>query len=124
MNVAGRKVGPGEIERALMAHPLVLEAAAIGVPDPIKGEAIMAFVVTKPGATVTQGVLDELAAAVVENLGPVFRPRAIQVVPALPKTQSGKVVRRLIRQSYLGEELADVAAVGDPSALDSFRRLH
>jgi acetyl-CoA synthetase len=117
MNVAGRKVGPGEIERALMAHPSVLEAAAIGVPDEIKGEAIVAFVVAKPGCN-----LEELAACVAADLGPAFRPRAIEVVPELPKTQSGKVVRRLIRQRYLGEPLGDLSTLGDPAALESFGR--
>jgi acetyl-CoA synthetase len=121
MKVAGRKVGPGEVERALMAHPLVLEAAAIGVPDEIKGEAIVAFVVTKPGAAVTPAALESMAACVDENLGPAFRPRAIEVVAELPKTQSGKVVRRLIRQSYLGEPLGDTSTLPDPSALASFR---
>jgi acetyl-CoA synthetase len=122
MKVAGRKVGPGEVELALMAHPLVSEAAAIGVPDEIKGEAIVAFVVTKPGAAITAGVIEEFAASVAANLGPAFRPRAIEVVPALPKTQSGKVVRRLIRQSYLGEPLGDLSTVAESAALDSFGR--
>jgi acetyl-CoA synthetase len=121
MKVAGRKVGPGEIERALMAHPSVLEAAAIGVPDEVKGEAIIAFVVAKPGAAIAAGVLEEMAGCVAENLGPAFRPRTIEVVAALPKTQSGKVVRRLIRQSYLGEPLGDGSTLADPSALESFR---
>ncbi len=120
MNVAGRKVGPGEIERALLAHPLVLEAAAIGVPDQIKGEAIVAFVVVEAGAAITAGVLEEMAGCVAGDLGPAFRPRAIEVVAALPKTQSGKVVRRLIRQSYLGEPLGDGSTLADPSALEGF----
>ena len=120
MNVAGRKVGPGEIERALLAHPLVLEAAAIGVPDQIKGEAIVAFVVAQTGAAITADVLEEIAECVAGDLGPAFRPRAIEVVAALPKTQSGKVVRRLIRQSYLGEPLGDVSTLADQSALEDF----
>ena len=121
MNVAGRKVGPGEIERALMRHPLVLEAAAIGVPDAVKGEAIVAFVVAQPVAAITAGVLEDIAGCVAANLGPAFRPRAIEVVAALPKTQSGKVVRRLIRQGYLGEPLGDVSTLADPPALETFR---
>jgi acetyl-CoA synthetase len=121
MNVAGRKIGPGDIERALMEHPFVAEAAAIGIPDEIKGEAVVAFVVVKPGVAMAEGVLDEMASCVTANLGPAFSPRAIEVVAELPKTLSGKVVRRLIRQSYLGEPLGDLSTLANPSALESFR---
>jgi acetyl-CoA synthetase len=120
MNVAGRKVGPAEIEDALMEHPLVSEAAVIGVPDELTGEAIVAFVVPNSGAAIPAEVLDEIAAHVVESLGPTFRPRAIQAVAELPKTQSGKVVRRLIRQSYLGEPAGDLSTVENAKALDAF----
>lgn len=117
MNVAGRKVGPAEVEDALMEHPAVSEAAVIGVPDALKGEAIVAFVVLK------QAVLpDELPAHLVRTLGPTFRPLAVEAVPELPKTQSGKIVRRLIRRQYLGEALGDTSTVQNPAALDSFRR--
>jgi acetyl-CoA synthetase len=114
MNVAGRKVGPAEVEDALMEHPAVSEAAVIGVPDEIKGEAIVAFVVlTAPVETA------ELIAHVATTLGPAFRPRAIEAVPELPKTQSGKIVRRLMRQQYLGEPLGDTSTVQNPAALNN-----
>ena len=114
MNVAGRKVGPAEVEEAMMQHPGVAEAAVIGVPDELKGEAIVGFVVAKPGASVDPlGV----CATVVEVLGPTFRPREVMVIPELPKTQSGKIVRRLIRQKYIGEPLGDLSTVANPGAL-------
>jgi acetyl-CoA synthetase len=119
MNVAGRKVGPAEVEDALMRHPAVSEAAVIGVPDELTGEAIVAFVVPEAGAQVTPAVL---SAHIVETLGAVFRPRAVVTVAELPKTQSGKIVRRLIRQKYLGEAPGDVSTVQNPSALDAFER--
>lgn len=122
MNVAGRKVGPAEVEDALMQHAAVAEAVVIGVPDAIKGEGIVGFVVPKRGVEVTQALLDELAAQAVEALGPTFRPNALYAVPELPKTQSGKVVRRLIRQKYLGEELDDLSTVQNPEALAAFAR--
>jgi acetyl-CoA synthetase len=115
MNVAGRKVGPAEVEQALIEHPAVSEAAVIGVPDELTGEAIVAFVVARPGVQATS---DELSAHLVNLLGPTFRPRDVCVVPALPKTQSGKIVRRLIRKQYLGEALGDTSTVENPSALE------
>jgi acetyl-CoA synthetase len=114
MNVAGRKVGPAEVEEAIMQHPGVAEAAVIGVPDDVKGEAIVGFAVPKPGAQLDPAAV---SATVVEVLGPTFRPRAIVVVPELPKTQSGKIVRRLIRQKYLGEPLGDLSTVANPWAI-------
>ncbi|MBZ5724086.1 MAG: AMP-binding protein [Acidobacteriia bacterium] len=114
MNVAGRKVGPAEVEEAMMQHPGVAEAAVIGVPDELKGEAIVGYVVARPGAVVDAAAV---SATVVEVLGPTFRPRAVMVVAELPKTQSGKIVRRLIRQSYLGEPLGDLSTVANPWAL-------
>lgn len=116
MNVAGRKVGPAEVEEAMMQHPGVAEAAVIGVPDELKGEAIVGFAVAKPGVTLEASAV---TATVVDVLGPAFRPREIRIVPELPKTQSGKIVRRLMRQRYLGEALGDLSTVANPSALSS-----
>jgi acetyl-CoA synthetase len=117
MNVAGRKVGPAEVEDALIEHPAVSEAAVIGVPDELKGEAIVAFVVLKAPAEPA-----ELTEQVVRALGPAFRPRTIEIVPELPKTQSGKIVRRLMRQRYLGEPLGDTSTVQNPGALNAMRK--
>jgi acetyl-CoA synthetase len=112
MNVAGRKIGPAEVEDALVRHPAVSEAAVIGVPDSLTGEAIVAFVVLK-----TQVSSETLTAHLAETLGPTFRPRAIVAVADLPRTQSGKIVRRLLRQKYLGEALGDLSTVANPEAL-------
>jgi acetyl-CoA synthetase len=118
MNVAGRKVGPAEVEDALIEHPAVSEAAVIGVPDELKGEAIVAFVVAKAGAPASADLEPQLAAHLVESLGPTFKPQAVHVVRELPKTQSGKIVRRLLRQKYLGEALGDLSTVENPHALE------
>jgi acetyl-CoA synthetase len=119
MNVAGRKVGPAEVEEAMLQHPGVAEAAVIGVPDELKGEAIVGYAVAKPGVTVEPA---GVCATVVEVLGPIFRPREVRIVAELPKTQSGKIVRRLIRQQYLGEPLGDLSAVANPWALEQSDR--
>jgi acetyl-CoA synthetase len=115
MNVAGRKVGPAEVEAAMMQHAGVAEAAVIGVPDELKGEAIVGYAVAKAGAPLDPAAICE---TVVEVLGPAFRPREILVVAELPKTQSGKIVRRLIRRKYLGEALDDLSTVANPWALE------
>jgi acetyl-CoA synthetase len=115
MNVAGRKVGPAEVEEAMMQHPGVAEAAVIGVPDDVKGEAIVGYAVARPGAVLDAGAV---CTTVAQVLGQMFRPREVLLVRELPKTQSGKIVRRLIRMKYLGESLGDVSTVANPSALD------
>jgi acetyl-CoA synthetase len=114
MNVAGRKVGPAEVEEAMMRHPGVAESAVIGVPDDLKGEAIVGYAVPKAGTSLDPAAV---AATVADLLGPMFRPREVVVVAELPKTQSGKIVRRLIRQQYLGEDLGDLSTVANPWAL-------
>jgi acetyl-CoA synthetase len=119
MNVAGRKVGPAEVEDALIEHPAVSEAAVIGVPDELKGECIVAFIVPKPGVAVNSDLERQLSAHLVDSLGPTFKPQAIRTVRELPKTQSGKIVRRLLRQKYLGEPLGDLSTVENPHALES-----
>jgi len=115
MNVAGRKVGPAEVEAAMMLHPGVAEAAVIGVPDELKGEAIVGYAVARRGVVVDGAAV---CRTVVESLGPIFRLREVIVVAELPKTQSGKIVRRLIRSKYIGEPLGDLSAVANPWALE------
>jgi acetyl-CoA synthetase len=124
MNVAGRKVGPAEIEQALMQHPLVAEAVVVGVPDELKGETPVAFIVPKgrPASGITADDLEAARRHVGQSMGAAFCPREIVAVPELPKTQSGKIVRRLIRQRYMGEPLGDLSTVQNPSALDAFHR--
>ncbi len=119
-NVAGRKVGPAEVEECLIEHPAVSEAAVIGVPDELTGESVVAFVVLKPGAALDRCWRRTVGA---RGAGRWARPSgrgAIRAVPELPKTQSGKVVRRLIRQAYLGEALGDTSTVENPAALARF----
>ena len=110
-------------EGALIEHPAVSEAAVVGVPDEITGEQIVAFVVPAHGVRFDDGLACEVGASVARSLGSMLRPVAIYAVEELPKTQSGKVVRRLIRQAYLGAELGDVSTVEKPAILSQFRRI-
>ena len=105
-----------------MEHAGVSEAAVIGVPDDVKGESIVGFVVPKPGNEGSPEWLAEVSATLEHSLGPTFRPKALYAVRELPKTQSGKIVRRLIRQKYLGEHLGDASTVQNPAALAEFDR--
>jgi len=119
VNVAGKRVGPAEVEAAVVAHPQASEAAAVGVPDDLKGETIVVFVVLKPDVEESEALRDELSDAVVEVLGKTLRPKAIRFVDALPKTRSAKIVRGVIRRRWLGEDVGDLASVQNPEAVDA-----
>jgi acetyl-CoA synthetase len=123
MKIAGRRVGPGEIEAALIEHPAVSEAAAVGVPDPLKGSDVVCFVVLHPHAAESEALRAELVQTVVEALGKVDRPREVRFVDDLPRTRSAKILRRLIRDRYLGKaELGDLSSLANPAALDAVGR--
>jgi len=122
LKVAGRRIGPAEVEGALIATGKVSEAAAIGVPHEVKGEAIVCFVVLHAGHQANDSLRNELRDAVVERLGKIDRPEAIYFVSDLPKTRSAKIVRRLVRAVHLGEtELGDLTSLQNPEALDAIR---
>jgi acetyl-CoA synthetase len=122
LKVAGKRIGPAEIEGALIATGKVSEAAAIGLPDEIKGEAIAAFVVLRPGVEPSETLRAELAAAVADRLGKLARPREVRFVSDLPKTRSAKIVRRLVRAVRLGaSDLGDTSTLANPEALDAVR---
>ncbi|MCS7194841.1 MAG: acetate--CoA ligase [Meiothermus sp.] len=113
LNVSGHRLGTMEIESALVAHPAVAEAAVVGRPDPIKGEGIVAFVTLKSGHSASPELAQELKAHVVKMIGAIARPDEIRITDALPKTRSGKIMRRLLRQVASGEEIK-----GDTSTLE------
>ena len=104
-----------------MSHPAVLEAAAIGVPHPIKGEAIVVICVLRPGETDDDGLRTAIAGTVAGELGKPLRPEVVAVVRSLPKTRSGKVMRRVIRAAWLGQDPGDLSALDDAAAVDAIR---
>jgi acetyl-CoA synthetase len=123
LKIAGRRVGPGEIEAALIEHPAVSEAAAVGVPDELKGTEVVCFVVLHAAAKESDALRAELVQCVVHALGKVDRPKAVYFVNDLPKTRSAKILRRLIQRRFLGEtELGDMSSVANPDALDAIGR--
>jgi acetyl-CoA synthetase len=119
MNIAGKRLGPAEVESALIDHPAVAESAAVGVPHEVKGETIWCFVVVKPGYERGDVLTKELSAVVAEHLGKSFRPGRIVFVDELPKTRSAKIVRRAIRAAALGEDPGDLSSLENPAALDA-----
>jgi acetyl-CoA synthetase len=114
LNVSGHRLGTMELESALVSHPAVAESAVVGRPDPIKGESIVAFVTLKAGHTHSEALKDELKAHVVKAIGAIARPDEIRFTDALPKTRSGKIMRRLLRQIAAGE----TEIKGDTSTLE------
>ncbi|EMA40842.1 AMP-binding protein [Halococcus hamelinensis] len=122
LNVAGRKVGPAEVEGALMDHDAVNQAAAVGVPDDTTGTAVVAYTVLEDGVEETDDLREELRDRVGTDLGKPFRPREVLFVEEFPKTQSGKIIRRAIASVYRGEELGDMSSIENPAALDAVER--
>ncbi len=121
INVAGKRLGPAEIEALLNAHEAVAESAAIGVPHDVKGSEIVAFAVLEPNYNETDALRDELMQVVVDEMGKPLKPREILFADALPKTRNAKVMRRVIQSAYLGEELGDTSSLEDPSTIDAIR---
>ena len=118
LNVAGRKVGPAEVEGALIEHEAVNQAAAVGVPDDTTGTAVVTYVILEGGYEASDPLREQLREQVGEELGKPFRPREVLFVDEFPKTQSGKIIRRAIEATYTGEDLGDMSSIENPGALD------
>jgi len=113
INVAGHRIGTAEVESSLLRHPAVAESAVVGLPDEVKGERIKAFVVLQAGVELGTGVRASLKDHVREDLGPIAQPGEIEIVDSLPKTRSGKIVRRLLKARSLGEDPGDLSTLAD-----------
>jgi acetyl-CoA synthetase len=119
INVAGHRLGTAEIESALVAHPKVAEAAVVGYPHDIKGQGIYAYVTLKTGVQPTDALNKELVQWVGKEIGPIAKPDVIQFAPGLPKTRSGKIMRRILRKIAEGDtsNLGDTTTLADPSVV-------
>ena len=124
LKIAGKRVGPAEVESAAVAHPAVSEAAAVGVPHELKGEAIVVFCVLRPGRVGDAALEGEVKDKIAELLGKPLRPEAVRFVAQLPKTRNAKILRRVIRGAYLGkQDLGDLSSLENPGAVDEIRKL-
>ena len=120
MNISGHRLGTAEVESALVLHAAVAEAAVVGFPHEIKGEGIYAFVTLMAGVNEGDALIDELVQQVRTEIGPIARPDVIQLAPGLPKTRSGKIMRRILRKIAAGEvdDLGDTSTLADPAVVD------
>ena len=116
LNIAGKRVGPAELESAAVGHPAVREAAAVGVPHEVKGETAWIFCCLLPDAEATP---DDVAEHVAAELGKAFKPDRVFFVEALPKTRSAKIVRRAVRATALGKDPGDLTSLENPESLDA-----
>ena len=127
LNVSGHRLGTMEIESALVANPLVAEAAIVGKPHDIKGESIVAYVVlkgTRPEGEAAKKIVAELREWVGKEIGPIAKPDEIRFGDNLPKTRSGKIMRRLLRSLAKGEEItADISTLDNPAILDQLKEV-
>src|SRR6478752_6248211 len=118
LNIAGKRIGPAELESAAVGHPAVAEAAAIGVPHDVKGEVAWIFCVVTPGTEADDALAAEVAAEVAGDLGKAFKPDRVIFVSALPKTRSAKIVRRAVRARALGTDPGDLSSLENPESLE------
>jgi acetyl-CoA synthetase len=120
INVSGHRLGTAEIESALVAHPAVAEAAVVGFPHDIKGQGIFSFVMLNSGYYSTKDLEKELAEQIRKDIGPIAKPDAIQFVDGLPKTRSGKIMRRILRKIVEGkvDEIGDTSTLADPAVVE------
>jgi acetyl-CoA synthetase len=121
MNVAGHRLSTIEVESALVDHKSVAEAAVVGKNDPVSGQAIFAFVILRAGQVPSDALALQLREHVAHVIGPIARPKFLMFTPDLPKTRSGKIMRRLLRDIAEGRTLGDTTTLADANVVDSIR---
>ncbi|ARI77363.1 AMP-binding protein [Halobacillus mangrovi] len=123
LNVAGKRLGPAEVESVLVEHYSIIEAGVIGIPHEIKGEEPVAFVVLSPKASNTEELIDEIKLHLDQKLGKALAPKKVFVVDDLPKTRNAKVMRRAIKSAYLNKESGDLSALENPDAVNQIQEI-
>ena len=122
LKIAGKRLGPAEVESILVSHADVVEAAAIGVPHEVKGMALVVFAVLRPGLSPTESLRQKLQKMIVDAMGKPLAPKAILFVSDLPKTRNAKVMRRMIRSAYLGQDPGDTSSLVNPEAVEEIKK--
>ncbi|MDA1475139.1 AMP-binding protein [Bacillus changyiensis] len=123
INVAGKRIGPAEIESVLVSHPAVVEAGVIGIPDHIKGQAVVCFIVLKQTEISQEQLKNDLLELVCNMMGKAIKPKELYFVSGLPKTRNAKIMRRLIRSAYLNEPSGDLSTLENPDVYEEMTRL-
>lgn len=124
LNVAGKRIGPAELESVFVEHEAVIEAGVIGIPDEIKGEQPIAFVVIKDGYKDLELLKEEIIQHAIDRLGKAIAPRTVHIVEDLPKTRNAKVMRRAIKAAYLNKDAGDLSALENPHVVEQIRQLN
>ena len=122
IKVAGKRLGPAEVEAAALDGTAAAEAAAVGVPDPIKGQSVVVFAVAREGAD-PASIPSAVSRSIERMMGKPFKPAAVHVIPRLPKTRNGKILRRVIRNVFLGDPPGDLSSLDDLASLEPIRKL-
>jgi len=123
IKVAGKRVGPAEVESVLVGHPLVSEAAAVGVPHEVKGNEVVCFCVLNKSETDSDNLKEQLKSRVADEMGKPLKPKEIIFVSDLPKTRNGKIMRRVIKKAYLGEDFGDISSLANPESVEEIVKL-
>ena len=122
LNIAGKRIGPAEFESAAVDHPAVVECAAVGIPDEVKGTVVWCFCILRPGTDESEELRAEIKKTIADDLGKAFTPKEIRFVEELPKTRSAKILRRAIKAKVLGEDPGDLSSLENPSALEAIQK--
>ncbi|WP_286960063.1 AMP-binding enzyme, partial [Arsenicicoccus sp. UBA7492] len=122
MNVSGHRLSTAEIESALVSHPSVAEAAVVGAADDTTGQAVCAFVILREGAQQSDSTVEELRSHVAKEISPIAKPKSVMIVTELPKTRSGKIMRRLLKDVAEGREIGDSTTLTDASVMDFIKQ--
>jgi acetyl-CoA synthetase len=123
LKIAGKRVGPAEIETIIVEHPKVKESAVIGVPDEVKGQVPVAFVVLKEKDENLEKIKEEIKDIVIKKMGKAFALKEVYFVSDLPKTRNAKIMRRVIRNAYLNEPLGDISSLVNPECLEEIKNV-
>ncbi|HID18015.1 TPA: acetyl-CoA synthetase, partial [Candidatus Bathyarchaeota archaeon] len=124
LKIAGHRIGTAEIESAVVEHPAIAEAAVIGKPDPIKGETILIFAILKEGYKTSDRLVAEVREHLRKTIGPVVTPQAVYFVHSLPKTRSGKIMRRVIKAVALDTAIGDLSTLEDEASVEEVRKAY
>jgi acetyl-CoA synthetase len=122
IKIAGKRLGPAEVESILVGHPQVIEAGAIGVPHEIKGNELVIFCILAPGEQADEGLRNELKSMIIEEMGKPLAPKEILFVNDLPKTRNAKVMRRMVRAAYLGHDPGDTSSLVNPEVVEEIKK--
>jgi acetyl-CoA synthetase len=121
VKVAGHRLATGELENAINKHALIGECAAIGVPDPIKGEAIIIFATPEHSTVKTEGLEQEVVNQIKREIGPIALPKQVFIVEDLPKTRSGKIMRRVLKKLLANEDPGDLSTLANPEIVEKIK---